>query len=197
MKNVVCFLAVEGAGKDTAGDVAVTRGYTRIALADPLKEEVAAAFGVTVDLLNNRATKEMDLPEMGLVHCRDPHFVGWARTRGCLEWAANSPRKVMQCWGDFRREGDTEYFVGQALVKIQGIPGDVVVTDLRRWNEYHALVEAGAVLIRVTRPGYAPVNTHPTAVELNEVPTDHVVDNSGSIEDLHRKVEGILATLGS
>lgn len=60
--NTVFLLGEMTAGKDFFGSLLIERGYTRIAFADALKEEVAAKHGVTVDELN--ADKAKYRPEL-------------------------------------------------------------------------------------------------------------------------------------
>src|SRR6476661_846445 len=76
IQEILGLLGAKGAGKDTAAKLFIQKyGYRRIAFADALYLEVANAFGVTVEFLNNRDTKETPLPELALSHCQDADFV--------------------------------------------------------------------------------------------------------------------------
>lgn len=55
-----------GAGKDTIAATLVENGFTRLAFADALKEELAETLGVTVDEINrNKATYRAELQKLG------------------------------------------------------------------------------------------------------------------------------------
>lgn len=134
MQTVVGVLGMRGAGKDTFANQLVTRlGFKRIAFADALYQEAAAAYGVSAQFLGVRETKETDLPELRLSRCVDEQFVEVAaahatrdrrlrtaalelyrtgkltthvsrRRQKALLKAGRSPRWVLQLWGtDYRR----------------------------------------------------------------------------------------------
>lgn len=135
-----------GAGKDTVADYLVRRhGFTKMAFADPLYDEVAEAFGVTVDFLRNRATKETPLPELALRNCREPGFVDAmavalldaGEDADAVALAARSPRWVLRMWGtEYRRAQRPDYWVDRTEERLYGLLGTkIVLTDVRFENE--------------------------------------------------------------
>lgn len=70
--------------------------------------------------------------------------------------------------------------------------GDYVCTSMRYWNEAEFCAEHG-VTIRVWRPGTPVESDHETETALDEYPFDYVVQNDGTIEDLHAKIRAIVA----
>lgn len=73
--KVLGLLGTRGAGKDSAAKALLDFGWKRIAFGDAIYVEVAEAFGVSVEFLQNRGTKETPLPQLALRHCKDVAFV--------------------------------------------------------------------------------------------------------------------------
>lgn len=170
MQKIVGLLGVKGSGKDTAAQFLVSsRGYRRIGFADALYKEAANAFGVTVEFLNNRDTKETDLPQLALSVCQDRVYaacvehclrLGGSLTPEELE-APRSPRFILQFWGtEYRRrgvpglcEGADSYWLDKVKAVIVDNPDtSFVVTDVRFRNEFNFVREIGGMLARVRRP---------------------------------------------
>ena len=61
--TIICFSGKKGVGKDTAAEVLVKRyGFTRIALADPLRELCSKVFHLPYEQFsdNDKKDKELD-----------------------------------------------------------------------------------------------------------------------------------------
>jgi hypothetical protein len=175
MQKVVGLVGLRGAGKDTAAQVLIENGWHRIAFADGLYLEAAQAFGVTVDFLGRRETKETPLPELALVNCTDGIFVAvmlqaagirLGKTDGRRVSAflrkPRSPREIMQNWGtEYRRTLIRDDYWREQVRRVVAANPDknYVVTDVRFPDE-GALVEdtLGGELGRVCRPGLAGAN---------------------------------------
>ena len=63
--------------------------------------------------------------------------------------------------------------------------GHVVQESVRFANEVEALRQRGALLVEVRRPGVGPISDHPS--EVLPGAADLVIDNDGTIADLHAK----------
>lgn len=208
-QEVVGLIGVKGAGKDTAATILIERfGFQRVAFADALYSEVAEAFGVTVEFLGNRDTKELPQDELKLLNCTSSGFVATA-----LDIAAEegleldvrtplSPRWVLQLWGtEFRRirEGHDSYWLDRVNDIIRANPEvNFVVTDVRFINEARYITQTlRGKLIRIRRPvleakealARAANGTaaHRSEVELLTYPTDleaiNVEDQMNSLAD--------------
>lgn len=173
MRKLIGLLGVKGAGKDTAANFLVEKhGFRRIAFGDRVYAELAEAFGVTVEFLGNRETKETPLAELALQNCAESSFVtcvlGLLRAqhetlertgafdRDAALRAPRSPRVLLQWWGtEYRRTHvrDT-YWVDIVEQALRDNPGQsFVVTDVRMTNEVALVRRMGGVLMRVRRPG--------------------------------------------
>lgn len=72
----------------------------------------------------------------------------------------------------------------------------VVLADCRFQNEADAIRDRGGLVLRVNRPGVGPATNaagevHTSETALDGYDFDHVIDNSGSVEDLHRVMRAI------
>lgn len=163
MQRVIGLLGVKGGGKDTTASFLVKfAGFKRIGFADALYREVAEAFGVTVEFLGNRNTKETPLPELALAHCRDAAFVQCVVEELKLDTTDDkhllvplSPRVVMQLWGTEyrRRRGVDSYWLDKVYAALKAEPNQsFVVTDVRFKNEFNFIHSIGGVNVRIRRP---------------------------------------------
>lgn len=67
-----------------------------------------------------------------------------------------------------------------------------VITDTRFPNEAKAIKEAGGIVIRVDRPGYKPVNDHPSETGLDNWDFDHRIMNGSDLVSLLFTVGSVL-----
>jgi hypothetical protein len=70
--------------------------------------------------------------------------------------------------------------------------GKYVVTDARFPNEADAVQQRGGQLIRITRRGIGPANTHPSETSLDDYDFDLRVENDGTLEEFHEKIRKIV-----
>jgi hypothetical protein len=96
-----------------------------------------------------------------------------------------------------------DVFVIELLKKIQQYqnaefpPRMIIVTDVRFPNEAAALRNLGAMLIKITRSGRVidrPA-THISETALSDYKFDHVIDNSGTIEEYYGKIDTVARCL--
>jgi len=173
MQQVAGLVGLRGAGKDTAATILLANGWRRLAFADALYLEVAEAFGVTVEFLQRRDTKETPLPELALLNCTDMVYVGrflvYEEQRLATEGASvpqlsmlsqpRSPREILQVWGtEYRRQlYNDDYWREQVHKAIKAAPDtNFVVTDVRFPDEAKLIENTlGGRLGRVIRPSLA------------------------------------------
>ncbi|MGB9848841.1 MAG: AAA family ATPase [Moorellaceae bacterium] len=161
-----------GSGKDTAARYLVERyGFRRYAFADKLKEVARGLW-----------------PE---------EFEG-----------GRKPRRLLQEFGTLVRSFDPLVWVRYVLREVEAGGADrVVVSDGRLLDEYRACREAGFTVVRVDCPpverarrlverdGVAlcpEEEAHPSEKELDTVPPDFVLDNSGGFEDLYKQIDDLM-----
>lgn len=160
-------------GKDSTC-AALVGGYafTRLALADPLKE-----MALRMDPL---------IPTGHGVHVRLSKLiedVGWEYAKTHYP----EVRRFLQHTGQTIRENDPYYWVRILMDKVDSAEKwnmPVVVTDVRYRNEAEALRLRGFLMVRVQRPDLVSTDTHDSENELNDYPTDETLINDGSLVDL-------------
>lgn len=186
--KLIALCGAAGAGKDTVADMLPAR---KLAFADTLYAEVAAAWGVEQHVLRCRETKEMPSYELCIGCCDDDAFAYWAKPQNRL--APRSPRQILQWWGDYRRAQDPDYFVRatRLLVDLWRIGGghSVVITDVRFPNEAAMVRQLGGQIWQIRRPGYEAGGTgHASDTDGSEFAPDRVVVNDGTRAQLHSRV---------
>lgn len=167
-------------GKDTVAEyLSVRYGYSRYALAEPLKTACSILFDWTPQEMSGESKDTID-PRYGI-----------------------SPRQALQSlgteWGQFGLSRYPEFkartgrrlWVNRLLARSSGEPL-VVVSDVRFPHEADAILEAGGQIVMVYRDS-VPVDTrHESERAVLDIRPDYVLDNCGSIEDLQRKVDAMM-----
>ncbi len=168
-------------GKDTLGDYLVKHhGYTKIGFADALKEACKAIFGFNEEQLYG------DLKEV------DDKF-----------WKT-SPRKVLQYVGtdlfrdrisDVLPEVQQDIWIKVVENKILQNPDKrYVITDVRFDNELEFIKRLNGLSIKVQRTNlkHNITDEHSSESYIDNLVTDCVINNNGTLEQLYEKLENTL-----
>ncbi|KAF4408647.1 deoxynucleotide monophosphate kinase family protein [Streptomyces lycii] len=171
------------AGKDSAAAHLVAQhGYRREAFADRLK---AAALEVDpVVHVDHRWDEEYRLQEVVGVR-------GWERAKEEVP----EVRRFLQHLGHSMRQLAPYIWihpVANAICVNGAAHVPTVVTDVRYWNEVHALREAGFTFVRIVRPGTGD-DSHVSETELDGFAADVTINNSGTLAELYAQIEGVIA----
>lgn len=168
-------------GKDTVANFLVREfGYTPIAFADTLREiayhtnplvnvDPPMYYAEVFDMYGYEAAKE-----------RFPEF-----------------RRFLQNLGtDGIRRVEPTFWIDQARKRIEKTPGDVVITDVRFFNELAVIDELNGRTARVFRPGYsdAPA-THKSETELDTAVTEFLLKNDSTLEALEAQATSLHASV--
>lgn len=165
-----------GSGKDTAADALVEQfGFVKMAFAAPLKRTASVLFNLPECYFHDRDLKEKPLED----------------------WDNLSPRHMLQLLGteSVRNVFGDNFWIKRWISEYGQMTCDtnVVVTDVRYNNEAEAIRSLGGVIIHVRRPGEngldssAGSHSSEKGVDFNSR-RDSWVNNTGSIEDLHKKM---------
>lgn len=206
--KIVGMIGQKGHGKDTAAAALLDIGWLRKSFAEALYLEVAQAYGVSVEFLQNRDTKEVPLPELAPVRCQNAEFreflvAHWEANGETLDLTAPmSPRVILQLWGtDFRRRTADGYWRDQVRDAILRGPADAcwVLTDVRFPDEaelLRTLAPTSSLLLRIVRPALLQVtagDTHASETAMAAYPVDVLlVNDENNVEALKRKVVAAL-----
>ena len=199
-----------GSGKDTIADYLTTyHGFKRVSFAASLKDAVAAVFGWDREYLEGttKASRQW----------REKKDVWWSNRLGI----DITPRWILQYWGTdvCRNHFHNDIWVASVEHKLLNSKEDIVITDCRFDNEVAAIKNAGGVAIRVKR-GPDP-EWYDSAVAFNRGPNgnaswslgkmkldklkihaseyssiglqyNHIIENNGTIDELHNSVYSII-----
>lgn len=185
---IIGFHGVKGSGKDTAAQYLIDNyGFQKIAFADKLKEAVANLFNFPIEKVDEwKEDREYEIPltEVNL-------DIG-----GTVEYTY-SWREFLQRFGTEmgRDTFGKDFWVNQwedSLYKLSDFPDElnIVVTDVRFQNECHTIHRLDGIVFRIVRPGYSS-DGHASEMRLPDIIMDGEIENSGTIEELHKDVETI------
>jgi len=174
------------AGKDSVAATLVDRlGFIRVSFADALKSAVKALdpiIGMKVKEYTPRLARLSDVWDLERTDAEN-----WERLKHNDE--LNPPdeaRKLLQRMGTEvgRNLFGENFWVDQAFKLVPEGTRGVVFADARFPNEALAVKAHGGEVWRITRPGYGPVNDHPSETSLDDWPFDHELLNDRRLEDL-------------
>jgi len=199
-----------GSGKDTVANYLTTNhGFKKESFAGSLKDAVAHVFGWDRELLEGSSTYSREWREQV-----DP----WWSKR--LNMPTLSPRHVLQQWGtEVCRNGfHDDMWIASLENKLIYAKDNIVITDCRFPNELAAIKRLDGIAIRVNR-GEKPnwyddavaanagpkhigwnlamdriqkLNIHPSEYSSVGLAYDYEIENDGTIDDLHQKIQTIL-----
>lgn len=199
-----------GSGKDTIADYLITfKGFRRMSYAEPLKDAISAIFGWDRELLEGTTKYSREW--------RDAIDPWWAER---LNIRHLTPRWVLQQWGTEvgRRAFHDDIWIASVENKLRTTKDNVVISDCRFPNELKSIKNTGGITIRVSR-GQNPVwydaavafnrgfytadyhnakrvleehNVHASEYSSVGLNYDYHVDNSGTVDDLHKKIDSII-----
>ncbi len=178
----VAFVGPMHSGKTTAAMHLVEHhGYTRLSLADPVKESVILACNSFIWRYLESLPERQD--RLGM-HGRPAILID----RVELEERKEVFRPILQWWGtEFAREylGNENIWVDALLHRVKHTVGPVVCDDVRFTNEANALRAAGFRLIRIDRPQTsreernAPsLHQHSSETSSDNIAVDHLIYNT-------------------
>ncbi len=201
--HIIALAGLAGSGKDTAADMLVLHaGFIKLAFADALRTEVAAAFGMGGErgLFEDRQAKETPTRRLALDRCWSAGFVKAVVTAAGApaggEWmgAPRSPRQIMQWWGtEYRRAQQEDYWCKRMGLRIDGMlllgHRRIVITDCRFENEAAVVRRLGGVLWQMVRPGTeCTEGGHASQNDGAGLGPDAAIVNDAGLEDLQHRV---------
>lgn len=161
--KIISLSGRKGAGKDEvcAAILAAYPGGLRLAFADPLKQEICDACGVSLQTINDNKSV----------------------FRPILQWWGTEFRR------QFQKQPD--YWIDQLRLQLyhcqmQKVPY-VIVTDARFLNELRMVKRMGGVTVLVNRPhtGETDIDPHSSEQEWRQWDfDDNVIPNTGSLTQL-------------
>jgi len=182
-KLLIGLTGLKGSGKDTAADVLILQGWSKVMMAGPLKDMLAA-------LLRYQGASE---------HTIDRALNGDFKERASdLYLRGRTPRHAMVTlgteWG--RNLISEDIWIAAAKRRIGITPGSVVVTDVRFPNEAYMVRDLGGYLIRIERPGLEAAD-HPSENQVLAMPVDLILTNDADVATLQAKIRAVVDVLAN
>jgi len=109
------------------------------------------------------------------------------------------PRKLLQDLGMKMREIDQDVWVKYLVRIVRSLPkeSNIVVDDLRFMNEYKVLKNEGFFIVRIVREvPPSPFDDHPSEKEVEQMPYDLLLLNTGTLDRLYEKLDKIMEMVG-
>ena len=167
-------------GKDTVASMlkVLDDRFTRVALADKLKEHLA--------WLLSESSKKLDIPH---IRNNDPQYylqqfdVDKNRYRPLLQWFGT----------DFVRKEDDKYWIKMLSTSIgRDMSKRYVLTDARFDNEVQSRIRDGNFIIKVVREGMEiSESSHSSESGIDALPYHVLIKNDGSLDDLFKEVQKV------
>ena len=167
-----------GTGKDTVRQMLQDVGFTGFALADPIRStlrDLLLSNGIGDQYIDERDLKEATIPELGVSYRHMAQTLGTEWGRNCLGqefWV----RLAGAFLNDQIDKGGTHF----------------CVSDIRFENEAQWVRSLGGVIWRIERTQAVPVRAHISEAAASAIASDHVINNNGTVGDLHRAVVAAL-----
>lgn len=189
-------------GKDSFAQALVEcHGFRRVAFADPLKNAVLD-LDPLVRIEHDETGPLNRMTSEGFFRPGD--YVRLSYLVDLVDWEGakdvREVRRTLQRFGESIRALDLGFWVRQGIStaerhRDQGRP--VVITDVRYLNELAAVKVAGGVHVHVDRPGLSNDDPHPseTVLEPYYEMADFTVHNDGTLDDLARQADEVVASL--
>jgi len=198
-----------GSGKSTAADYLCTvHGFKRLSFAASLKDAISIIFGWDRELLEGSTKHSREW--------REQVDTWWANR---LNMPNLTPRWILQYWGtEVCREGfHQDIWIASLENKLRSLNEDIVITDCRFPNELNAIKNIGGITMRThrgTEPEWVTYaeklnngseypqqmiqaleevfKVHPSEYSSVGLDYDYHLDNTGSINYLHKQLESVI-----
>lgn len=185
--RIIALCGLKRCGKDTVADHLVSKyGFTKVKIADPLKNLCKSLFNLTDDQLETDL-KDQYVNELG-----------------------TTPRKVMQFFGtevmqfkvqELLPKIGRSFWIQKTITDMKLKPGNLfVIGDMRFMHEYNAINQAyghDMMVIKIisNRACSINVDTHESEKEWEQIPAEVIIHNNGSITDLYETLDRVIHTL--
>ena len=167
----------KGSGKTVAANRLIKKhGFKSVNFKDALIEEIKERFPDLLKVLSK--DYEMSVNKL-------------------FKEKPNAVRALLINYGtQVRRRDNESYWVDKWNKVVKGSKKDIVVDDVRFWNEVSALTELDYTLIRVMRDDITTGGTHQTETEMEYFIEDYLINGiAGSHVEINKAIDSIVKDL--
>lgn len=184
--HIIGLCGKAGTGKDTAAlSLSSAMNYHDIdvwtfAIADPMR---AALHEMLLSI--PKASELFDREH------KERHLTG-------LPGTDLSPRRLLQEMGDMGRSLHPDFWIALLNLRVQKALSQspsiaVIVTDIRLVEEADWVRAQGGSIWMLTRDAATPARNHTTERSISSITPDVVIDNNGTLPELHKAIRAALA----
>ena len=107
-------------------------------------------------------------------------------------------RTMLQWWGtDLRRDVfGKDYWVEKMAARIDQCKALTVITDVRFLNEAEFVKSRGGIMIRIIGGQSEEGDDHQSETEMDQIEVDHLIFNTGTLDDLGAEAQSFLKNFG-
>lgn len=204
---IICLSGLKRSGKDSAAEVMTSRyRFTKIALADPIRELCSEVFDIPLSVFVDDTLKEQEFTRpIRLNEAYLGHIISLVEENWGFEVSESAkegmskhlgaelihPRRILQTIGTevIRDNVDKDIFLKLADKRIQKATKDVVISDVRFSNEREWFKKKNATLCLVIRPSTKGLDAHSSEMEMgNPEDYDVVMTNDSTLNRFQMEV---------
>lgn len=141
-RKIIGFIGAANSGKGTAAKIFKDKGFTEFSFADSVKDAVSNIFGFDRKLLQGDTKKSREF--------REKEDLYWSKKLGY----SVTPRSLLAEFSTdiMRNKFHEDIWINSLEKKLIGFKGDIVISDVRFYNEAKMLKSLGAELTILIRP---------------------------------------------
>jgi len=149
------------------------------------------AFGSNARVGKSEASNYLVSKNEGVVlNFSDPVYDIMYYTQRVCGFSEIKDRDLLRLIGTWARNKDADTWVNILINKILHINNkNIFVSDVRFPNEYDALKKLGFLIVKIERSGNENLRNHESETALEGYEWDFIIDNNGSLEDFHDKLD--------
>jgi len=182
-------------GKDSAAEVLVENGWTRIAFADKLRDFLYALnpiVGTETEYLDGMVDGRRWVNQWRLVRLQEViDAYGWDGYKS-TDYVSEIRPLLQRLGTEAGRQTLWDTIWIDAALKNLDPNGKYVITDCRFENEANVVIERNGMVVRINRSGVGPANAHVSETGLDSFDFDIVIENDGTLEEFKQEVARLL-----
>lgn len=177
MNRLIAICGFKHNGKDVIADYICDKyGYKNLKISQTLKSAVKILFSFTDEQIESNEKDIID-ENWNITPRKVLQFIGTE----VMQY------KIQELFPDIKRNFWIKTFISKNLNKNDN--PNIIISDLRFLHEYEELKKYNVFIIRVERDSIKNNDTHTSEFEHLNIPTDIVIKNNGTINDLYKEID--------
>lgn len=180
--NLICVVGNIGAGKSTLSNMLKNRGYEEIMFAGPVKE---------IGLILGFENKELYGSQEDKLKIND--FWGVSGREFMQKFATDVMRNELPKHINMNMDNKTIWvrLCEKKIIDMLKNNKKIIVSDGRFFDEIDMIKNLGGKIIKIVRNNSYQQN-HESEKYISNLDADIIIDNNGTLDDLHQKINKII-----